>query len=434
MKEQKSDREIEFKNITALVKEGVRDEVRDAMASLVDKQNSLEIKQNSLDDKQTNIESDNITLKSRVSIIESELAALKNKPAPPSSASQPWPTLPPPQASYERVPPLPSVLAPVRQHPPQNLQPTTVQEGSPDLASAVGAARKVIGFSPITREDLDYLKDKLSITDDIKAMKYSIFEFLEFEMKAPKSITDGMDIATVFFSSDQSNCLFAEFLDADTSDIIFSYVLNLRPGTNIDIYVPPTLRPRNKAVGRIAFDYRNGTVKHKTKIRYGPSDFILSIKEKGRNGPWSTVPLNTDCLPPLDLYPSSGRSSPAPGRCRLPSKRNRSASDTQPDDRATKTRKEDPTKETVNDNSEKQHEVTDHIITEATDKISDTVTNVSDTNVSPPPVTNPAQVARDLGSFLPSACVSPRAALNKNFTFGSNMSSIPKPSFKSSLN
>ena len=162
MKEQKSDREIEIKNITALVKEGVRDEVRDAMASLVDKQNSLEIKQNSLDDKQTNIESDHITLKSRVSIIESELAALKNKPAPPSSTSQPWPTLPPPQASYERV-----------SH-------VDVGHANLDVEKAVKEAKKCIKFSPITKDDIEYLKEKHNITDYSEAMKTSIHEFLEY--------------------------------------------------------------------------------------------------------------------------------------------------------------------------------------------------------------------------------------------------------------
>ena len=33
---------------------------------------------------------------------------------------------------------------------------------------------------------------------------------------------------------------------------------------------------------------------------------------------------------------------------------------------------------------------------------------------------------KDQGSFLPSACISPIAATNKNFTFGSNQSSIPR--------
>ena len=40
--------------------------------------------------------------------------------------------------------------------------------------------------------------------------------------------------------------------------------------------------------------------------------------------------------------------------------------------------------------------------------------------------------AKDHGSFQPSACVSPRTALNKNFTFGTAKSSIP--TMKSLLN
>ena len=91
MKENKNDREKEIENLTTLVKEGVRDEVRDVVASLVTKQNSLEEKQNSLDDKQLAFEKEQSTLKTRVFNIESELAALKNQ-APSSSVGGtiPW--------------------------------------------------------------------------------------------------------------------------------------------------------------------------------------------------------------------------------------------------------------------------------------------------------------------------------------------------------
>ena len=41
--------------------------------------------------------------------------------------------------------------------------------------------------SPITKEDLDYLKDNLSIKDDKQAMKSSIVKFLEFEMTSKES-------------------------------------------------------------------------------------------------------------------------------------------------------------------------------------------------------------------------------------------------------
>ena len=413
MKEQKSDREIEIKNITALVKEGVRDEVRDAMASLVDKQNSLEIKQNSLDDKQTNIESDHITLKSRVSIIESELAALKNKPAPPSSTSQPWPTLPPPQASYERVsrsnfPPLPS------QRLPQSLLTSTDNAQTPAIEKAVREARKVIKFSPISKERVEYLKEQHAITDDMEAMKSSIFDFLEFEMKVPTHITNNIVIAKVFPPAKQPdwNYLYAEFSDIATVDLLFTFVMNLGPGINIDIYIPHSLHTRSRAVGQIAFDYRNGVVKHKTKIRYGPADFTLSIKEKGKSGPWTSLKLDTDRLPPLDPSSMSNQTkSPAPGRDRLPSKRPRSPSDETSVDRSAKSKKEDISK--TPDSLKAEY------------KIPETETTPEKPNPSVP-------AKRDLGIFQPSSCVSPSANLNKNFTFGNKQSSIPI--FKNSLN
>ena len=50
-----------------------------------------------------------------------------------------------------------------------------------------------------------------------------------------------------------------------------------------------------------------------------------------------------------------------------------------------------------------------------------------------PPKTDPAlSSAKDRGLFLPSACVSPSSAVNKNFTFGPGPTNIPR--MKASLN
>lgn len=404
MKEHKNDREKEIENLTTLVKEGVRDEVRDVVASLVTKQNSLEEKQNSLDDKQLAFEQEQSTLKTRVSHIESELAALKSQ-APSSSvvATLPW-----------------SRTHQSNQHttsrPPQPLPPTdNVQE--PDIEKAVKEARKVIKFSPITKERIEYLKEQHDITDDKEAMKTSIFEFLEYEMKVPSHIINNIVITRIFPPAKQPNnwnYLYAEFSDIATVDLLFTFVMNLGPGINIDIYIPHSLHTRSLAVGQIAFDYRNGSIKHKTKIRYGPTDFTLSIKEKGKSGPWTSVKLDTDILPQLDPSTLSNQStSPAPGRARLPSKRPRSPSDEASVDRTAKSKREEVFK--TPDNS--------------TTKKDEIPVDVNTTPGKP----NPDVVAtRDLGVFQPSSCVSPSANLNKNFTFGNLQSGIPI--FKNSLN
>ena len=89
------------------------------------------------------------------------------------------------------------------QPPPVHLlsvpQPLTSQPSQPPsqtrtpqqaVQSVVSLAKRTLGFSPITNEDISFLKNKHSIDDDQEAMKLSIIEFLNFEMKIPKSITD----------------------------------------------------------------------------------------------------------------------------------------------------------------------------------------------------------------------------------------------------
>ena len=64
-------------------------------------------------------------------------------------------------------------------------------------------------------------------------------------------------------------------------------------------------------------------------IKYGASDFVLLVKPRDQNVPWSYAPLES--LPPLQLsaFPPSS-SSPPPGRTRLNSKRARPESPNAP--------------------------------------------------------------------------------------------------------
>ena len=87
--------------------------------------------------------------------------------------------------------------------------------------------------------------------------------------------------------------------------------------------MPHGLFPRFSAIRNIAHSYRNGDIKHKTKIKYGVEDFLLLVKPKNQPGPWKYVSLKD--LPPLSLSPSpSGSpqsSAQPPFRPRLRSKR-----------------------------------------------------------------------------------------------------------------
>ena len=78
--------------------------------------------------------------------------------------------------------------------------PPTAPPGAPPGAPPPAAvqvlreAKKILGFSPIRRDDIDYLKMQNSIEDDSQAMISSILEFLTYEMKVPQSITDNLVI------------------------------------------------------------------------------------------------------------------------------------------------------------------------------------------------------------------------------------------------
>ena len=392
-----------MENMSKLLKEGVHSEVTAAIAPFRDKQNMIVEDLAETNEKVTELETDHLSTKTKVNELEKQIESLKYNLGPK------------PEKAFHSLPSYSATLQNYHHHqaPPSTLM---YNQDNTDLTSAVEVARKVIGFSPITREDIEYLKNKLSMTDDFEAMKCSILDFLEFEMKVPMN---NIVIKNVFPASPDhpvKNCLFAEFSDALVSDSIFSYVMNLCPGTNNDIYVPPCLRPRSKAVGKVAFDFRNAAVKHKTKIRYGISDFILSIKEKGQSGPSSIVTLDTNCLPPLDPSFSGSKSSPAPGRSRLLSKRTRPLSNTPPDERSSKSRKEDLTDIAISNN-------------EPTPVKSPTATKADPNPIDEMVQTTPAKLdpslasAKDLGTFQPSSFVSPSTTSNKNFTFTN--SSIP---------
>ena len=127
------------------------------------------------------------------------------------------------------------------------------------------------------------------------------------------------------------------------------YVINLSPGKSLSLYVPHSLFPRFNAIRDIAHAYRHGETKYKTKIKYGTSDFVLTIKPKLTRDPWKYASL--DSLPPLELSPYDGNlinSSPPSGRNRLSSKicLSQEQEDSQTSHRSTKARTNSPTTST----------------------------------------------------------------------------------------
>ena len=283
-------------------------------------------------DRVTAIEDDNDSTKAKVEELQKQMSSLQQQ----NLSRRPPLTTRTVQISEDSS----SVFRPTPPPPPPNSTPFH------DAVHVLKEAKKVVGFSPITVDDINYLKSQHAIEDDATAMTFSIIEFLTFEMKVPKSFTDKLVLKRVFPPAKPPasgwSTLYAEFPDNASADLIHQYVRNLLPGKNVSIYVPHSLHPRYSAIGDLAHEYRNGTIKHKTKIRYGASDFVLMVKPKNSNTPWSYVPL--DGLPPLQLSKFDGNpsTSPPPGRTRITSKRGRPESPTSGDNiRPNKSRKDD---------------------------------------------------------------------------------------------
>ena len=302
-----------FADSTAVLAASIKTEVAAAVAPFHDRQQEIIEDLEGTKQKVSDLALDNAATRAKVDDLQKQVIAVQKTlfakathPSDhiPSSNSQPpvWPT-------------------------------TEAPHVDPAALEVLRSAKRVLGFSPITSDDIAYLKAQHFIEDDSKAMEYSIIEFLNLEMKVPVSVTNNLHIVKVFPPASQPNgwnMLFAEFSISSEIDLINQYVRNLLPGKNMSIFVPNSLMPRYHADRNLDFSYRNGSVKHKTKIKYGVSDFVLLIKPRDQNVPWSYASMES--LPPLQLsaFTPSTSTSPPPGRTRINSKRGRPESPNAP--------------------------------------------------------------------------------------------------------
>ena len=398
MAEQQKDRVKETEKLQDFFKESVREEVGKAVTSIVEKQNSLETKQNTLEQETSSISARVSKIEAvldnteRVDALEKQMAAIQNSISSTGSITK-----------TPSLTSIPSVAA-------SSFNSVPVVDSSPALA-VIKSAKNILGFSPITSNDISYMKNQNSLENDDEARALSIIEFLNAEMKVPSSITDKIVIKRTFPPASKPvgwSTLYAEF-DTNTTEIVHQYARNLLPGKQLSIYVPQSLQPRFRMVNDVAHRYRLGSVKHKTRVKYGVSDFVLYVKPRDENVPWTFVSLHE--LPPLSLspfeVPQSQSSSPPPGRDRARSRskrpRSSSTSPSRHESRASRSRVDIP------ENEEQC------IIENETP---------SNTPSSPKPTHSSGS---DIGSFLPSACASPSTNRNKNFTFGSSIP-VKKPS------
>ena len=395
----------------------IRNEVTAVVAPLQASQREIIDELETTRNKFSEIALDNADTKAQVENLQQQMLFMEQRLSNSNGSAPPQESIGPP------FPPRTNTHPPLISQSQDNPVPRSNGRVQLSALDVLQSAKKILGFSPITTEDISYLKADHGTVDDMETMRIAIIEFLNCEMKVPKSVTENLVIRRIFPPAKQPSgwkTLYAEFQDSSTADLINQYVTNLLPGKSVSIYVPHSLFPRFNAIRDIEHSFRNGEIKHKTKVKYGSTDFVLLVKPRGSSSPWSYVPLTS--LPPLQLSSFDGNpsTSPPPGRTRLSSKRSRPESPGSLDNtRSSKAKLDDAHHKSANDDIEdKDTEETEHAAEDSVDETPKTPTKATHSMLPRP----------DLGAFGPSACLSPSAAFNQNFTFATTKSSIPKMS------
>ena len=288
---------------------------------------------------QTKTDQNYATLTEKMETLESELKKMK----------QPTTTKPSIQLRGS-IPPFPQSCSPI--HPPGSLpaafQPSHSQEDEKKIYSIVKEARKTIGFSPISEDDIRSVKDENKIENNEEALEAAIKDFMHQEMSIPKEVSDKLQIVKIFrpVNDPDSEKLFAEFSEDNMPATVYKYVKKLNRNSGVHTFIPPSFKARAEDLEKCAYELRHGEPEFSTKIKWGYGDLILERKLKSNpNARYNSVtvkdlpPVNLNPPPPMAKMPNPS-SSPAPGR-RDRNKRNRSITPTHSSPSSKTSRQED---------------------------------------------------------------------------------------------
>ena len=276
--------------ISDLIKSGVKEEVESAIKPIQEAQSNLAEEHNKL--------------AKTVTSLQEQLAAIQ-------SGSQQNQTDKPPTVTIKETP---------------VVQSSPYDDDQDESTKIVRSVRKIIGFSPITRDHIEHAKLEYNIDDEFEAKKAAVKDLLYFEMKIPVSKIKSLKIKRIFAPVNQPkndpDRLYVEFEEESSVHYIYSYVRNLCKGIKLHIYIPHSFFDRFEAIDSIAYKIRKGPGDFKTRIQYGTNDLIL-YKKSPSDLSWNIVPLED--LPPLNLEPPQPQSnSPPLGRPRTLKRKERS--------------------------------------------------------------------------------------------------------------
>jgi hypothetical protein len=144
----------------------VRTEISAAIAPLHASQREIVEELESTKLKVSEIADDNADTKAKVSELQEQMILMQHQL---TKSSTPTTSLP--------VPPNPSTIG-RPQVPPIHHPSTSTDRHSAAALEVIHNARKILGFSPITPDDISYLKAQNNMNDNTEAMSVAIIEFL----------------------------------------------------------------------------------------------------------------------------------------------------------------------------------------------------------------------------------------------------------------
>ena len=190
------------------------------------------------------------------------------------------------------------------------------------IYSLVRQARKTIGLSPITDENVREVMEEMKIENIQMGMEEVVKDFLRAEMAMPEEVIMKLKFIKIFRRAGEpkqdDDKLFVEFAEEGMQNMVFKYVRKMRSQCNIHTFIPEAFRERAAVMERAAYRLRHSDPSYNTRIKWGWGDLILERKTRGSREQYTLVQM-TD-LPPVDLLATprvrlpTPTSSPGPGR------------------------------------------------------------------------------------------------------------------------
>ena len=171
------------------------------------------------------------------------------------------------------------------------------------IYSVVRRARKTVGFSPITDQDIREVMDELQIDNQEVGMKEVMKDYFREEMAMPEDVIDQLEFSQIFRRAggmrQEDDKLYVEFSEDNMPGLVYKFVRKMRKECNILTYIPDSFRERAAELEQAAFKMRHMAPSYNTKIRWGWGDLLLERMIRGSNEKYRTV--NMTDLPPVDL-------------------------------------------------------------------------------------------------------------------------------------